>query len=65
MMNQMGANIQYPYHELPLISTDDRLGFWAMLGIYEDLTDEIYGTDDVDKKNRIEIECEGKREDEK
>jgi len=35
MLNQMGANIRYPYHELPLISTPDRLGYYALLGILE------------------------------
>jgi len=61
----MGANIQYPYHELPMFSTEDRVGFWALLGVYEELMSEMNGTPEEDEKNRIEIECEGKRDDEK
>lgn len=35
MLNQMGANIPYPYHSLPMVSTPDRLGYYALLGILE------------------------------
>jgi len=59
----MGANIQYPYHDLPMFSIDDRIGFWALIGIYEDLMVEMNGTED-DSKNKIEINCEGRRNDE-
>ena len=61
LLNREGANIQYPYHNLPMKSTEDRIGFWALWGIYE----EINGLTEGDEKNRIEIECAGKREDEK
>lgn len=40
----MGANIQYPYHELPMISTDDRLGYWALEGILELMDEEMKKT---------------------
>ena len=43
-MNQMGANIAYPYHSLPMMSTDDRFGYWALLGIYEDMQERMSGT---------------------
>ena len=65
LLNQAGANIQYPYHDLPMFSTEDRFGFWAMIGVYEELTKEMEGSGDEEKKNRIELQCEGKREDEK
>lgn len=64
MMNQAGANIQYPYHELPLASTDDRFGFWAMFGITEDIMDEMYGEVEG-KKSKVELDCGSKRDDEK
>lgn len=35
VLNQYGANIPYPYHSLPLRSTEDRLGLYALLGIIE------------------------------
>lgn len=31
----MGANIPYPYHDLPMISTSDRLGYYALIGVLE------------------------------
>lgn len=37
MLNQYGANIPYPYHDLPLVSTHDRLGYLALLGIKESM----------------------------
>ncbi|MHA1662572.1 MAG: hypothetical protein ACTSVR_04880 [Candidatus Thorarchaeota archaeon] len=62
----MGANIQYPYHELPIMSTDDRVGFWALLGVYEDLAEEMNETEDEDRtKKKKDIDCGVKRDDEK
>lgn len=66
MMNQMGANIQYPYHELPMVSTNDRLGFWALFGIYETFVDEMSeGNEGSKMTNKKEIDCGSRREDEK
>jgi hypothetical protein len=68
MMNQAGANIQYPYHDLPLVSTHDRIGFWALLGIIEDINEELYGSLDGDgkeMKTKKILDCGTKREDEK
>jgi len=64
-MNQVGANIQYPYHELPLLSTEDRIGFWAMFGIYEEIVEEMNDGDDDTPKSKKEIDCGSKRKDEK
>ena len=64
-MNQMGANIQYPYHELPMITTDDRLGFWALFGIYEDMIDDISGESGNAPKVKKVIDSGRRREDEK
>jgi hypothetical protein len=46
-----------------MFSTEDRFGFWALIGVYEELTKEMEGLGDEENKNRIELECEGKRED--
>jgi len=40
-MNQMGFNIPYPYHSLPMKSTEDRLGYYAMLGILEQMVEGV------------------------
>lgn len=40
MLNQMGANIIYPYRDLPMISTSDRMGYYALIGILEDMLSE-------------------------
>lgn len=65
MMNQLGANIPYPYHELPLITSEDRLGFWALQGITESIIDDMDGTDESKTKNKKIISCGDRREDEK
>jgi len=43
-MNQLGANIQYPYHDLPMKSTADRLGYWALMSILELIQEEMPNT---------------------
>lgn len=43
-LNQYGANIQYPYHDLSLVSTKDRLGYWALIGIIEKMDENIGDT---------------------
>jgi len=63
-MNKEGANIQYPYHELPMKTSHDRLGFWALFGIYEGIVDEM-DVDGMPNGNKKEIDCGSRREDEK
>lgn len=42
VLNQeWGANIPYPYHSLPLKSTEDRLGLFALLGIKESMEQDM------------------------
>lgn len=64
VMNQFGANIKYPYHELPLISTHDRFGLWTMSEITDELIEEQYGSGEKDDP-KIELDCGERREDEK
>jgi len=60
-LNQMGANIPYPFHGLPMVSTHDRLGYWALLGILEDMMGELpdgeSGSGSGTKGTTIRLDC--------
>lgn len=59
-MNLLGANIKYPYHELPMKSTADRLGYWALMGILDLIQEEMPNTPPIPKGKsgtRFTIDC--------
>jgi hypothetical protein len=57
VLNQMGANIPYPYHDLPLVSTEDRLGYWSLLGIVELMGDTPPPPTDGKGGTTITLDC--------
>jgi len=56
-----GANIPYPYHSLPLKSTPDRLGLYALLGIKEAMdanTPSVPSTTGGTKKKVLDLQLD-------
>jgi hypothetical protein len=62
-LNMMyGANIPYPY-DVPNKTLDDGTpGIWTLIGAGDAVMDSL--NPEKQTKNRVEVECEGKREDE-
>ena len=54
-----GANIPYPYNVPNMTLDDGTPGIWTLIGAGEAIMNP------PNQENRVELQCEGKREDEK